>query len=242
MAADLPDLEEALALERRVLRGPAAGALDEPTAVPYCGFLIAADSYGAVHGVCRLLPHGAGGLRHGLPGAPRRGVPGTVFPASPSLVTALRYSCQRVLEAGSMAVAPGADAEAVSSALWRGIHRHMIDLDLAFVLGRERMEQPRAEGWEKGLSLLRDAFGLHPDLEEETGTAAREDWTRRDGRSAPDRDAPPLQEVLAWLPAGLREGLRRGCRLVGRGSSADYLRSGGPLEFVWVASRDMLDA
>jgi hypothetical protein len=241
MAADLPELEEALALERRVLRGPAAGALDEPTAVPYCDFLFASDDCGAVHGVCRLLPHGAGGLRHGLPGAPRRGGPGTVFPASASLVTALRYSCQRVLEAGSMAVAPGADAEAVSSALWRGIHRHMIELDLVFALGRERMEPPSAAGWEKGLALLREAFGLHPDLEEEAGTAAREDWTRRDGRSAPDREAPPLEEVLAWLPAGLREGLRRGCRLVG-GSVAGDEPTGGPLEFVWVASRDMLDA
>ena len=140
-----------------------------------------------------------------------------------------------------MAVAPGADAEAVSSALWRGIHRHMIELDLVFALGRERMETPRAAGWEKGLALLREAFGLHPDLEEEAGTAAREDWTRREGRSDPDREAPPLEEVLAWLPAGLREGLRRGCRLVGGSGTCD-MQPGGPLEFVWVASRDMLDA
>ncbi|HLP41849.1 MAG TPA: hypothetical protein VK465_10110 [Fibrobacteria bacterium] len=244
LAGDLPDLESALALERRVYRA-AAGGVDEPTAVPYCDFLLAADSSGTTAGVCRLLPHGPRALRHGLPGAARDAGMGLVFPGSAPLLTAIRYAGLGVLEAGAMTVDPGADGAAVCRTLWRGLARRLADLGYGFALGRERVVPVPGVDLEPALLALQESHGLHPDLEEERGLPLTQDRSRADElgngeRTLPSTPRGPLsgRGALDWLPMGLKEGLRQGCRLAG---SPVFHAAQGCLEFVWVASLDMLE-
>lgn len=232
LAGDLPDLESALALERRVYRA-AAGGVDEPTAVPYCEFLLAADSSGTTAGVCRLLPHGPRALRHGLPGAARDAGMGLVFPGSAPLLTAIRYAGLGVLEAGAMTVDPGADGAAVCRTLWRGLARRLADLGYGFALGRERVVPVPGVDLEPALLALQESHGLHPDLEGEGCPHLAKDWAARRSRGP-----LPGPGTLDWLPMGLKEGLRQGCRLAG---SPVFHAAQGCLEFVWVASLDMLE-
>ena len=252
LAGSLPDLEACLALERGN-PAPWRGRLAEPTSVPDCDFLMAADLGSRILGVCRLLPLRPEEVRHSLPGAPRGGAgnPRIAGPAgSAALLTALRYSCRGVLEAGGIAVADGIgepETAKVVEALWEGLAEYMSALGYGYVLGRELVNPPPGLALEVVLRILQDDHGLHPDLEAGT-VSARHDWARpaadpsdragRADRIGPEVDrSAPRSQARDWLPKGFQEGLRRGIHLTG-GPVHSSLAEG--LEFFWVASSELL--
>lgn len=228
-AGNLPDLEASLALERRSLKGDMPGSLGEPTAVPFCDFLMALDPDDILAGVCRLMLHSPWSLRHSLPGTPRGGQAVASFPAPAPLLTAMRYSSSRVLEVGMLALHPLGDSPSVCAALWDGIVARMADPGIGFAMGVERAA-PQGIDLPEKLAYLQEAHGLHPDLEAAAPptawTGGRQEWLGLEREGKPD-----------WLPAGLREALRRGCRLLGHPQANS---ANGILEFPWVASREML--
>jgi hypothetical protein len=105
-----------------------------------------------------------------------------------------------------------------------------------FVIGREglSMGSEEARNWPH----LMEAHGLHPDLQMETRSAYDTRAAMRlDSRSSSDTPAQGIPVLRGW-PVGLQEALRRGCRLA---CEPVFNAAAGCLEFVWVASRDMLE-
>ena len=187
------------------------GRLAEPTAVPDCDFLVAADLGKRILGVCRLLPRRPEDVRHSLPGAPRMapgdprfaGLSGPGDPCGPAapaaLLTALRYSCRGVLEVGGMAVAGDADAGMVVEALWEGLAEYMSTLGYGYALGRERVTPPEGLALEEVLEILLDDHGLHPDLEAGSASPFR----------APIGSAPPKPRIATRPGTGSRGDSRK---------------------------------
>lgn len=242
LAADLPALEACLALERASAVASASEGIHSPQAVPYCDFLMLRNPQGALAAVCRLMRLD-GGNPIPNPLATAR------FQLSP-LLTALRYSREGILEMGAPVFAPAmpplaAAASRAARLLWAGLGLYLERNGLGFVIGRDVLSVPAdaATGWQTVMS----EHGLHPDLETEARPRfrAREnvrDEARRGAAAFPRAKAlgpqtPCDVEPLRFWPAGLQEALLRGCRLA---CEPAYDPDRASLEFVWVASRDML--
>lgn len=237
IAETLLDLEACLALERHAFGQAGQGPLEEPSAVPFCDFLMAVDASKGVQGVCRLFSRTPDELRHGLPGTSTVARLGARFPASAPLLTAIRYSCQAVLEMGSMILAVEADADAVGAALWQGVAVHMENLGIGYALGRERVAVTSPGDKTAALRRLQESYGIHPDLEARLDFTSRFDWEGVKHAVGPGQAEKPVQDDLEWLSPGLRQGLLKGCRLVG---DPHILSNPGQMEFFWVASREIL--
>src|SRR6185369_3098364 len=228
LAADLPALESCLALERASAGDLASEGIHSPQAVPYCDFLMLKNPQGALAAVCRLMRlDGANPIPNPL--ATNR------FQLSP-LLTALRYSREGILEMGAPIFAPGTAAQAApryARLLWAGMGLYLERNGLGFVVGRDVLTVP-VEGT-AGWQLLMAEHGLHPDLETEArpGFRARENVRDQARGGATALEAEPLR----FWPSGLQEALLRGCRLA---CEPAYDPARASLEFVWVASRDML--
>lgn len=227
LAADIPSLEACLALERAA-GGRSWEGVHSPQAVPYCDFLMLRAPQGELAAVCRLMRLDGGNSIPNPLGTQR-------FQLSP-LLTALRYSREGILEMGCPAFAPGLDAAAIAKAarlLWMGMTCYLERNGLGFVLGRDALAAPEAPAWLR----LMDAHGLHPDLETEARAGYRA-WEDVRGRAqAGGSGSRHRDEPLRLWPAGLQEALLRGCRLA---CEPVFDPASGSLEFVWVASRDML--
>jgi hypothetical protein len=246
LATDLPSLEACLSLERRASHRSTRAPVGEPTAVPYCEFLMAVDSRGVLQGVCRLLPRHPADLRHSLPGSPEPG-PGPDLPREfAPLLTALRYSSQYILEVGEMTLAPGGDQQKACATLWDGIEAHMAlpadggsrYVPFGYVLGSEYM--PVADGLDSReiIRSLVELHGLHPDLRSQSGLAKAPDWIRsRPFQPSPAGTAGTAGIKAAQLPIALQEALARGCNLMG---PPRLVADPEGLEFHWVASCEML--
>jgi hypothetical protein len=229
LAADLPALEACLALERASGAVLASEGIASPQAVPYCEFLMLRNPQGALSALCRLMRlDGSNPIPNPL--ATGR------FQLSP-LLTALRYSREGILEMGAPVFAPGTYPHAAARAvrlLWTGMALYLERNGLGFVIGRDVLPGPSAPAapWR----FLMAEHGLHPDLETEACSGYRA-W--EDGRNHARRGGPvPGDEPLRFWPVGLQEALLRGCRLA---CEPAYDPGSASLEFVWVASRDMLD-
>jgi hypothetical protein len=226
LASDIGALGACLALERACAEGPAPGSdgIQSPTAVPFCEFLTVRSRRGRLEAVCRLMrldrdnPLGqtlkAGRLR-----------------LSP-LITAIRYTRKGILEMGAPVFAPGCNPDRLAGILWTGVVRHMERNGLGFVVGQEVLAHNPGDA--KDWARLMDAHGLHPDLEVETRSVFRSGPAG--SRSLPSPAAP--QDPARNWPVGLREALRRGCRLA---CEPELNPVSGSHEFVWVASREMLE-
>ncbi|MEO7426298.1 MAG: hypothetical protein ABI036_14005 [Fibrobacteria bacterium] len=233
LAADIGALEECLALERS--SGVHAANLEgihSPPAVPYSEFLMLRSFDGALVGVCRFMRlDGANPIRNPL--ASGR------FQLSP-LLTALRYSREGILEMGVPTLASGTDQGKSARLLWAGLIRYLERNGIGFVIGRENLSirSEDAHAWPR----LMEAHGLHPDLQMETRPAYDSRGTLRAASGPGLNGSTPSQgagtpSLRSW-PAGMQEALRRGCRLA---CEPAFHAAAGCLEFVWVASRDMLD-
>lgn len=238
IAETLIDLEACLALERHAFGQAGQGPLEEPSAVPFCDFLMAVDMSKGVQGVCRLFSRTPDELRHELPGTSTAARLGARFPASAPLLTAIRYSCQAVLEMGSMILAVDADADAVSAALWQGVAVHMEELGIGYALGRERVAVTMPQDRTAALRRLQESYGIHPDLEARSDSTSPFDWAGVKPAMGPGQAEKSVHGDLDWLSPGLRQGLLKGCRLVG---DPLILPIPGQMEFFWVASREMLN-
>lgn len=228
LAADLPALEACLALERAVGGVLASDGIHSPQAVPYCDFLMLRNPQGALTAVCRLMRVDEG---NPIPNPLATGR----FQLSP-LLTALRYSREGILEMGAPVFAPYTAPLAIGRAarlVWAGLGLYLERNGLGFVIGRDVLTVPAgaATGWQG----LMAEHGLHPDLETEArpGFRAWEEVRDQARRESVAFDAEPLR----FWPAGLQEALLRGCRLA---CEPAYDPASASLEFVWVASRDML--
>jgi hypothetical protein len=221
MASDIGALEDCLALERASSGRASLGSegIQSPPAVPYCEFLTVRSQDGRLQAVCRLMR-----LDRDNPVA--HPLKAGRFHLSP-LLTALRYTREGVLEMGVPAIAPGAHPENQTRLVWAGMIRYLERNGLGFVIGLDTLPHP--SGPVREWARLMDSHGLHPDLEVETRAPA----------ASASADALASQEAPMRPPAGLQEALRRGCRLA---SEPAFNPASGNLEFVWVASRDMLDA
>jgi hypothetical protein len=239
LAADLPALEACLGLERASGAVLASEGIHSPQAVPYCDFLILRNPQGALAAMCRLMRLDGG---NPIPNPLATGR----FQLSP-LLTALRYSREGILEMGAPVFAPGTSPQAATRAarlLWTGMALYLERNGLGFVIGREILPVPAkppvpsaAKGPEASWRVLMDEHGLHPDLETEARSGYRA-W--EDGRDQARRGATAFDdEPLRFWPPGLQEALLRGCRLA---CEPAFDPASASLEFVWVASRDMLDA
>ncbi|HKP96001.1 MAG TPA: hypothetical protein VJ385_09620 [Fibrobacteria bacterium] len=238
LASDIGALEECLALERS--SGPRTSlseGIHSPTAVPYCDFLMLRSFDGALQAVCRLMRlDGNNVIRNPL--ASGR------FHLAP-LLTALRYSREGILEMGVPTLSPGCDAAKASRLLWSGMIRYLERNGLGFVIGRENLSMGSEEA--RDWPHLMEAHGLHPDLQMETRSAFDSRGAMRLEPKAPAGGAPAGRApaagqrtpALRGWPAGLQEALRRGCRLA---CEPAFNAAAGCLEFVWVASRDMLES
>lgn len=226
LASDIGALEECLALERSSRAGrPVDGSegIQSPPAVPYCDFLTARSPDGRLQAVCRLMRLD----QENTPGHPLKS---GRFRLSP-LLTAIRYSREGILEMGAIAFAPDCDEDMLAGLIWSGTIRFLERNGLGFVMGRESLAAGSATA-EDRFSLM-DAYGLHPDLEVDA------DARSHANRPSPSRNpaaAAPRDPTRAW-PAGLREALRRGCRLACEPAPNPAT---GRHESIWVASRDML--
>ncbi len=240
LATDIGALEECLALERA--SGPSRSVplsegIQSPPAVPYCEFLSVRAPDGRLEAVCRLMRLDRDNpLAHPLKAGR--------FHLSP-LLTALRYSREGILEMGVPVFAAGADPEKLARMIWTGTIRFMQRNGLGFVIGLDVLRhQPGAgEAWGR----LMDVHGLHPDLEVEARSVLRSGSADSGHRflSVPGiqedarKEEVALESGLGNWPAGLREALRRGCRLA---CEPGFNAGTGCLEFVWVSSRDMLES
>lgn len=242
LAADLPALEACLALERASGAALASEGIHSPQAVPYCDFLMPRNPQGTLAALCRLMRlDGSNPIPNPL--ATGR------FQLSP-LLTALRYSREGILEMGAPVFASGAAPNAIARAarmLWTGMALYLERNGLGFVIGRDVLPTPggacepaaRADAQIAAVarapwSSLMDEHGLHPDLE----TEALPGYRAREGERYRMRAARLDDEPLRFWPAGLQEALLRGCRLA---CEPAFHPVSASLEFVWVASRDMLD-
>lgn len=258
LAGDLPSLEACLSLERLQPHRPARDPVGEPTAVPFCDFLMAFDSLGALQGVCRLLPRHPADLRHSLPGSPRPDVRSAYPHEFAPLLTALRYSSQHILEVGELTLASGADPQSTCAALWDGIEAHLaLPADggdrfgsFGYVLGSEYMALAEGIDPRKIIHSLVELHGLHPDLGSQSGLSSAPEgnrtWSVRTSQAGgspsgtvPTGTAPSgtgeVQPIP--LPIALQEALARGCSLIG---PPRLLAEPACLRFHWVASREML--
>jgi hypothetical protein len=228
LAADLPALEACLALERSSGSVLASEGIHSPQAVPYCDFLMLRNPHGTLAAVCRLMRLDVGN--------PIPNPLATVrFQLSP-LLTALRYSREGILEMGAPVFAHGTPPQALARSarlLWSGMSLYLERNGLGFVIGRDVLAVPAegADGWQ----ILMAEHGLPPDLETEArpGYRAWENVRDQARRGVTAFDAEPLR----FWPSGLQEALLRGCRLA---CEPAYDSARASLEFVWVASRDML--
>jgi hypothetical protein len=223
LAADMASLEECLALERSANPQYAASeGIQSPPAVPYCLFLMLRSRTGALEAVCRLMRID----RENPIGNPLQS---GCFHLSP-LLTALRYSREGILEMGAPTLAPGVEAVYAIPLLWSGLIRYLERKEgnrAGFVLGKDAL--PMRPERQIGGSQVMNAFGLHPELETETRYAFRPD-----GGTA---EVGTVEEEMRGWPPGLREALRRGCRLACRPVLNPATGNG---ELIWVASREML--
>jgi hypothetical protein len=241
LASDIGALEECLALERAAGKGrtvPGSEGIQSPPAVPYCEFLTVHSADGVLRAVCRLMRIDRDNpLAHPLKAGR--------FHLSP-LLTALRYSREGILEMGAPVFAPGSDPEKLAGLVWTGLIRYLERNGLGFVLGQDALAQPPAAAM--AWSRLMDLHGLHPDLEVETRPAFRSGSfdtgagpLSRSRESSPDGtdggSGDSRETLLGACPTGLREALRRGCRLACEPAQDPAT---GCLDFLWVASRDML--
>lgn len=230
LAGDIPALEACLALERaRGAQALAAEGIHTPPAVPYCEFLMlrgpvspGAQGPGPLLAVCRLM------RLDGWNPIPNPLASGR-FHLSP-LLTALRYSREGILEMGAPAFAAGCDPAKAARLLWTGMTQYLERNGLAFVIGRDALAavgeiRPAWNG-------LMAAHGLPPDLETETRPGFRA-WDPSSVPAERDLEGEPMR---LW-PAGLQEALLRGCRLA---CEPAWNPASAALEFIWVASRDML--
>lgn len=228
LASDISALGSCLALESASGAVLASEGIHSPQAVPYCDFLMLRNPQGALAAVCRLMRLDGG---NPIPNPLAAGR----FQLSP-LLTALRYSREGILEMGAPVFSPGTSSQAAARAarlLWAGMGVYLERNGLGFVIGRDVLAVPSGapEGWR----ALMAEHGLHPDLETETrpGYRAREEVREQARRGAGAFDGEPLR----FWPAGLQEALLQGCRLA---CEPAYDAASASLEFVWVASRDML--
>jgi hypothetical protein len=132
---------------------------------------------------------------------------------------------------GAIAFAPDCDEDMLAGLIWSGTIRFLERNGLGFVMGSESLAAGSATA-EDRFSLM-DAYGLHPDLEVDA-----------DARSHAHRPAPRrnpattvLRDPTRACPAGLREALRRGCRLA---CEPALNPASCRQELIWVASREML--
>ena len=228
LAADLPALEACLAFERAAGARQASEGIQSPQAVPYCDFLMLRSPHGSLAAVCRLMRLDG---NNPIPNPLAAGR----FQLSP-LLTALRYSREGILEMGAPVFAadtPARSAVRNARLLWMGMALYLERNGLGFVLGRDVLAVPA--GGPPALPPLMAEHGLPPDLETEArpGYRAWENVRDQARRGASAFAAEPLR----FWPAGLQEALLRGCRLA---CEPAFEAAGGGLEFVWVASRDML--
>ena len=241
LAADLPALEACLALERASGTVLASEGIASPQAVPYCDFMMLRNPQGSLAAICRLMRLDAS---NPIPNPLATGR----FHLSP-LLTALRYSREGILEMGAPVfapvLAPGAMPQAGARAahlLWTGMALYLERNGLGFVIGRDILSVPASAGPAAptdpvaGMRHLMAEHGLPPDLETEARSGFRAWEARRDQAGCGDAFDP---EPLRFWPAGLQEALLRGCRLA---CEPAYDPASASLEFVWIASRDMLDA
>lgn len=234
LAADIGALEECLALERASgMLAPPSEGIHSPPAVPFCEFLMLRSGDGRLQAVSRLMRLD-GGNPIGNPLASGR------FHLSP-LLTALRYSREGILEMGVPAFTPDCDLSKGASLLWSGMIRYLERNGLGFVIGMESlsMAMERAHAWPR----LMESHGLPPELQVETRSAwnprgFQESGSMRNG-SPSAAEVPATDYAWSHLPAGFQEALRRGCRLA---CEPAFNAAAGCLEFVWVASRDMLQS
>jgi len=243
LAGDLPSLEACLSLERMQPPGQARNPVGEPTAVPFCDFLMAFDPAGALQGVCRLLPRHPADLRHSLPGSPRPDERSAFPHEFAPLLTALRYSSQNILEVGEITLDPGADPQGTCASLWDGIEAHL-DLPadggdrfgaFGYVLGSEHMALPEGLDPRGIIHTWVGLHGLHPDLGSQSGISSDPEGNRT--RPVRPSQAGTGEVEPVPLPFALREALARGCSLIG---PPRLLADPACLRFHWVASREML--
>jgi hypothetical protein len=265
LAADLPALEACLGLERASGAVLASEGVLSPQAVPYCEFLMLRNPRGALAALCRLMrldgsnpipnPLATGrfqlsplltALRYSREGILEMGAP--VFAPGTAPQAAMR----------------------AARLLWTGMTLYLERNGLGFVIGREALPVPAVPARPPvttALAALAPAspptfpadpvssaapsgradptipwrimmaeHGLPPDLETEARPGFR---AREDGVDGACLDANAYgREPLRFWPAGLQEALLRGCRLA---CEPAFDPRDGRLEFVWVASRDMLD-
>jgi hypothetical protein len=235
LAADIGALEECLTLERASgLHSRTSDGINSPPAVPYCEFLTLRSGDGRLQAVTRLMRLD-GGNPFGNPLATDR------FRISP-LITALRYARAGVLEVGNPIAVPGCDPSEAARLLWNGIIGYLDRNGPGFVTGMESIPiaMELAHVWPR----LMETHGLPPELEVETRSA----WNPRSAMGTgahlpgfPENRGAAAADSFAYRywPAGLREALRRGCRLA---CEPAFNAAAGCLEFVWVASRDMLES
>lgn len=238
LAGDIPALEACLALERaQGAPALAAEGIHTPPAVPYCEFLMlrgpaapGAQSPGPLLAVCRLMRLDAA---NPIPNPLASGR----FHLSP-LLTALRYSREGILEMGAPAFAVGCDTAKAARLLWTGMTRFLERNGLAFVIGRDAL--PAIGETRPAWNGLMAAHGLPPDLETETLPGFRA-WETAATPALTGLDCDPGSrlsgEPLRLWPAGLQEALLQGCRLA---CEPAWNPASAALEFIWVASRDML--
>lgn len=225
VASDIGALEECLALERssRADRPVGAEGIQSPPAVPYCDFLTVRSQEGRLQAVCRLMRlDQENNLCHPLKSGR--------FRLSP-LLTAIRYSREGILEMGAIAFAPDCDESLMAGLIWSGTIRFLERNGLGFVMGAESLAVGTAAPQDR-FSLM-DAYGLHPDLEVDAD--ARFHVIRPVSRRNPETTV--LRDPTRAFPAGLREALRRGCRLA---CEPALDPASGRQELIWVASREML--
>lgn len=242
LAGDIPALEACLALERaQGAQALVSEGIHTPPAVPYCEFLmlrgpvlLGGQSPGPLLAVCRLMK-----LDRRLEGA--NPIPNPLasgrFHLSP-LLTALRYSREGILEMGSPAFAAGCDRAKAARLLWHGMTQYLERNGFAFVIGRDAL--PAAGETRPAWNGLMAAHGLPPDLETET----RPDFRAWEPSATPANTGLVCEpgsrlssEPLRLWPAGLQEALLQGCRLA---CEPAWNPASAALEFIWVASRDML--
>lgn len=229
LVSDIGALEECLALERASVltyRSASAEGIHSPPAVPYCDFLMLRDSLGRLRAVARLMK-----LERDMP--MRNPLDSGRFHLSP-LLTALRYSREGILEMGVPAFAVDCDKAQAVRLLWAGLIRYLEWNHLHFVLGRDSLPM-LSDSLQTWPDLL-ETHGLHPDLAVETRSAYASPERQTPGSVGSSAASASGFSLRNW-PVGLQEALLRGCRLAGEPA---FDVEAGRLEFVWVASLDML--
>ncbi len=245
LAADIEALEKCLAWERACMTGPlpeTEGILTPP-AVPYCEFLMLHSMDGKLLASCRLM-------RLDQKNSIRNPLISKRFQLSP-LLTALRYSREGILEMGAPCLPKNSNATQAAQMLWKGVVHYLECNRFGFIIGRDILPMPSVK--KNHLPKLMEDHGLHPDLEVQGaahGAAGVAHGVAQIGMQMAPFDYDNIQkwearassegtgEFRQYAP-GLHEALLRGCRLACEPWENINTHS---LEFVWVASRDMLAA